>query len=151
MFQWYCVLCLTLKTAAPFQSCFQSGMAECCVATNCQLNCQSMAVKCHGQQTLLSQKHKMLKSYLEHHHLSTIPETVVTFPSRPWWDAPAGQERLTASGPLFPEEFQASTCISYQEGLCGLLPLSFAVGFTGVGCECMNICSHLLMICMFQN
>lgn len=106
MFQLFGMLCLTLKTAAPFQSCVQSGIIECCVATNCQLNCQSMAVKFHGQQTLLSYKCKMLKSCLEHLHLSTIPETAVAFLSSWWRDARAGQERLPGSHPLFPEDFQ---------------------------------------------
>lgn len=51
----------------------------------------------------------MLQSYLEHHTLSAIPETVVAFPSTRWQDAQAEQEMLTASPLLYPEAFQEYT------------------------------------------
>lgn len=154
MFQWYCMLCLTLKTAAPSQSCFQSGIIECYIAMNCQLNCQPTAVKYHGQQTLLSQKCKVLKSYLKHHHLSTIPERVVTFPSSQWQDAQAGQERLPAS-PSLPLGISGL----YLHLLTGR---SMCVAST-VLCHCFHWCrlpagihAHktghdFFMICIFQN
>lgn len=85
MFQWCCMLCLPLKTAAPFQGCFleRHYWMLCCYELSIELSISGDEIPCLAD-FLLSWKCKVLRSYVEHHNLSSIPETVVTFPSTQW-------------------------------------------------------------------